>query len=288
MSQKLKKRISEILEVATPGDQLSRIFDIFIITLISLNIIAVILETVESLSSKYMPFFRNFEIFSVVIFTIEYISRIWSCTVNAKFKNPVLGRIRFALTPLLIVDLLAILPFYLRMIIPMIIPFDLRFLRAFRLMRILRMFKIGRYSESLRMFGRVLKAKKEELLIAVFMILILLIISSSLMYFVENEAQPQTFSSIPDAMWWGVTTLTTVGYGDVYPVTPVGKFLGAIIAILGIGIFALPTGILASGFVEEIQKRRTKRIICPHCGKDINEPPETSSNSRCPKSRTPL
>ena len=275
MSQKFKKRIFEILEVATPGDRPSRIFDIFIMTLISLNIIAVILETVESLSSKYMPFFRNFEIFSVVIFTIEYISRIWSCTVNAKFKNPILGRIRFALTPLLIVDLLAILPFYL----PMIIPLDLRFLRALRLIRILRMFKMGRYSESLRMFGRVLKAKKEELLIAVFMILILLIISSSLMYFVENEAQPQTFSSIPDAMWWGVTTLTTVGYGDVYPVTPVGKFLGAIIAILGIGMFALPAGILASGFVEEIQKRRTKRIICPHCGKDINEPPETLSNS---------
>jgi voltage-gated potassium channel len=274
MSQKFKKRIFEILEIATSGDQPSRIFDIFIVTLISLNIIAVILETVKSLSSRYMLFFRNFEIFSTGIFTIEYISRIWSCTVNARFKNPILGRIRFALTPLLIVDLLSILPFYL----PMIIPLDLRFLRALRLARILRMFKMGRYSESLRMFGRVLKVKKEELLLAVFMTLILLIISSSLMYFVENEAQPQVFSSIPNAMWWGVATLTTVGYGDVYPVTPIGKFLGAIIAILGIGMFALPAGILASGFVEEIQKRRTKRIICPHCGKNINEPPETSSN----------
>lgn len=275
MSQKIKKRIFEILEVAAPGDLPSKIFDIFIMTLISLNVIAVIIETVEWLSSQYMVFFRNFEIFSVGIFTIEYISRIWSCTTNTRFENPILGRIRFALTPLLIVDLLAVLPFYL----PMIVPLDLRFLRALRLLRIFRMFKMGRYSESLKMFGSVIKAKKEEIVIVLFVILILLIISSSLMYFVENESQPQAFSSIPHAMWWGVATLTTVGYGDVYPVTPMGKFLGAIIAILGIGMFALPTGILASGFIEEIQKRRIKRMICPHCGKDINEPPGTSSNS---------
>lgn len=212
----------------------------------------------------------------MVIFTIEYILRIWSCTVNASFKNLILGRIRFALTPLMIVDLLAILPFYL----PMIISLDLRFLRVLRLIRIFRMFKLTRYSESLKMFGRVLKAKKEELLITGFMILILLIVSSSLMYFVESEVQPQTFSSIPNAMWWGVATLTTVGYGDVYPITPAGKFLGAIIALLGIGMFALPAGLLASGFVEEIQKKRSKPIICPHCGKNINEPPEISLNSR--------
>lgn len=274
MNQKFKKRIFEILETATADDQLSKIFDIFIITLISLNTIAVILETVKSFSSQHMVFFRNFEIFSVGIFTIEYILRIWSCTVIPRFKNSFLGRIRFALTPLLLVDLLAILPFYL----PMIIPFDLRFLRTLRLLRIFRMLKIGRYSESLRMFGNIFKAKKEELAITIFVILILLVISSSLMYYVENNVQPQVFSSIPETMWWAVITLTTVGYGDIYPITPVGKFLGAIIAILGIGIFALPAGILASGFIEEIQKNKQKRV-CPHCGKSINEPPEITSKT---------
>lgn len=275
MTQKAKNRIFEILEVASAGDLPSRMFDVFIMSLISLNVIAVILESVKNLSSQYMLFFRMFEIFSIAIFTIEYFLRLWTCTIDRRFNHPAIGRLRFAVTPLAIVDLMAILPFYL----PMIIPLDLRFVRAVRLFRLFRLFKMGRYSESLKTLGNVLKAKKEELLIAVFVVLILLVIASSLMYFVENEVQQQAFSSIPAAMWWGVATLTTVGYGDVYPVTPAGKLLGAIIAILGIGMFALPTGILASGFVEEIQKRRGKRKICPHCGKDINKPPEISCNS---------
>ena len=164
-----------------------------------------------------------------------------------------------------IFDLIAILPFYL----PMIMLIDLRFVRVLRLFRLLRVFKLGRYSESLRTLANVLKRKKEELFITIFVVMILLIIASSLMYFIENEAQPEIFSSIPSAMWWGVATLTTVGYGDAYPVTPVGKLLGAVIALLGIGMFALPTGILGSGFVEEMQRKREKRKICPNCGKEI-------------------
>jgi len=214
-------------------------------------------------------------VFSIAIFTIEYLLRLWTCTINNRFRDPLMGRIRFALTPLALVDLMAILPFYL----PMLIPFDLRFIRAVRLFRLFRLFKIGRYSRSLRTIGNVLKSKKEDLFITVFTVFILLVVASSLMYFVENEAQPEAFSSIPTAMWWGVITLTTVGYGDIYPVTMAGKILGSIISILGIGIFALPTGILASGFAEEIQKRRAKRITCPYCGKDIGESVETSSDN---------
>jgi len=262
----VKKRIFEILEIAPPGDLGSRIFDIFIITLISLNVIAVILETVESISSRHENFFIIFEMFSIVVFTIEYLLRLWACTADRRFENPLIGRIQFAVTPLIVVDLMAILPFYL----PMIFPLDLRFIRILRLFRFFRLFKMARYSEALKMLGSVLRAKKEELVIALFVVLILLVLASSLMYFFENEAQSQAFSSIPASMWWGVATLTTVGYGDVYPVTPIGKALAAIIAILGIGMFALPTGILASGFAEEIQKRRVKRKICPHCGRNID------------------
>lgn len=123
------------------------------------------------------------------------------------------------------------------------------------------------------------KKKKKELLITIFATVILLVIVSSLMYFIENKAQPKAFSSIPAAMWWGVATLTTVGYGDVYPITPLGKFLGAVIAIFGIGMFAVPAGILASGFAEKIQKSHRERKICPHCGKDIDKLPETVSDS---------
>jgi voltage-gated potassium channel len=255
---KIKRRFYEILEVASPGDKPSRIFDIFIISLIFLNVVAIILETIEKLSLQFSAFFRIFEIFSVIIFTIEYVSRVWSSTENPKHKKPIAGRVRFILTPLALVDLFAILPFYL----PMFIPFDLRFLRAIRLIRIFRLFKMGRYSESMKLFGKVFKAKKEELFIAVFAVFILLTISSSLLYYVEHDAQPQAFSSIPSAMWWGVATLATVGYGDVYPITPLGKFFGAIISLLGIGMFALPAGILSAGFVEEIRKRRESVKTC--------------------------
>ena len=266
MKFQIKKRTYEVLEKAAVGDILSRIFDIFIMSLIFLNIIAVILETVDSIALHFLPLFRTFEIISVVIFTVEYVLRLWSCTINKKYSNSLKGRIRFALTPMAIVDLVAILPFY----VPMIIPFDLRFVRVLRLIRMFRLFKVSRYSSSMKTLAAVLKAKKEELFITAFVVIILLVVFSSLMYFVENTAQPEAFSSIPAAMWWGVATLTTVGYGDVYPVTPIGKFLGALIAILGIGMFALPAGILGSGFVEEMRKKREKKVVCPHCGKPID------------------
>jgi len=262
----MKKRIYEILEVALSGDKPSRIFDIFIVVLIFLNVLAVILETIESLSVQFVQFFKIFEIFSVVVFTLEYLLRVWSCSENQKYKKPLLGRIRFIITPLALIDLFAVLPFYL----PMLIPFDLRFIRAVRLIRLFRLFKIGRYSESVKLFGKVLKGKKEELFIIVFVIFILLTISSSLLYYVEYEAQPEVFSSIPAAMWWGVITLTTVGYGDMCPITPLGKFFGAIISLLGIGMFALPAGILSAGFIEEIRKKKEKSSICPYCGKEID------------------
>jgi voltage-gated potassium channel len=266
MNRKPKDRIFEILETAPAGDLPSRAFDIFLITLISLNVIAVILETVRSISSQFSHLFTIFEIFSVGVFTIEYLLRLWTCTSDPNFSSPIKGRTRFALTPLVLADLLAILPFY----VPMVIPLDLRFVRAVRLLRLFRLFKMGRYSESLKTLGSVFKLKKEKLLITVFVVFILLVIASSLMYFVENGAQPESFSSIPAAMWWAVATLTTVGYGDVYPITPLGKLLGAIIALLGIGLFALPAGILASGLVEMIHSMRGGPKICPHCGKEID------------------
>ncbi len=266
MNKNIKKRTHRILEKATKNDLASKIFDIFIITLIILNIIFVIFGTVKSFNVKYFLFFKYFEILSIIIFTIEYILRIWSCTENIRFKNPFLGRLRFIITPMAVIDLISILPFYL----PMFIPLDLRILRAFRLFRLFRLFKIGRYSKAMITLGNVINKKKEELIISVLAVIILLIISSSLMYYIENAIQPDKFSSIPESMWWGVATLTTVGYGDIYPITPLGKFFGAIISLLGVGLFALPAGILASGFNEEIQKRKNFRITCPYCGKYID------------------
>jgi len=251
----MRKRVYEILEIGSPEDLSSRVFDSVIISLIILNVIAVILETIESLSFRFFHLFKIFEIFSIIIFTIEYVLRVWSCATNSKYKHPIFGRTKFIITPLAIIDLIAILPFYL----PMLISIDLRFIRALRLTRIFRLFKLARYSEAIKLFGKVIKNKKEELYITAFVIFILLIISSSLLYCVECEAQPNVFSSIPAAMWWGVSTLTTVGYGDIYPITPLGKILGAVISLLGIGLFALPAGLLSAGFIEEI--RKSKEIV---------------------------
>ena len=271
MPSRARSRAYEILEKASPGDGASRAFDLSIVTLIVLNVAMVVVETVRDLSVRYGGFFDAFELFSVLVFTVEYLLRLWSCTADPRFRQPFWGRIRFALTPMALVDLLAIAPFYL----PMVTGVDLRVIRSVRLVRLFRLFKMGRYVVSLRILGAVLREKKEELNIVVFALIIVLVIVSSLMYFVEHEAQPEAFSSIPAAMWWGMVTLTTVGYGDVYPITPLGKFFGILIAALGIGMFALPAGILSSGFVEAIQSRREGKGICPHCGRDIHDPPES-------------
>ncbi len=266
MSPNVKGRTHEILEKASIDDRTSRTIDLFIMVLIALNVAMVILETVQSLGLQYRRFFEVFEVFSVLVFTVEYLLRLWTCTADERFARPVAGRIRYVFTPMALVDLIAILPFYL----PMLVSVDLRVLRAMRLARLLRLFKLGRYSESLQTLGNVLRQKSGELYVMLFVLFILLVIASSLMYFAEHEAQPDAFSSIPASMWWGMVTLTTVGYGDAFPVTPTGKLLGAIIALLGIGMFALPAGILGSGFAEEIQRRKERQVFCPHCGKDIH------------------
>lgn len=266
-SMKIKTRIHEILEIAEDGDWVSRCFDLFIVSLIALNVVALIISTIPTLSA-YSTAFRIFELVSVILFSVEYLLRIWTSTKQEAYSHPIKGRLRFATKGMMIIDLLAILPFYIALVVPAAAVLDLRFLRVARLMRIFRLFKLSRYSKAMKVLGSVLKASKEELGIAVFVILVLLVLASSLMYFVENPAQPDAFSSIPAAMWWGVATLTTVGYGDVVPITALGKTLGAIVSILGIGLFALPAGILASGFASEVRSESSAKR-CPHCGEEI-------------------
>jgi voltage-gated potassium channel len=261
----LRKRVWEILDVGRPDDKASRAVHLLILSLIALNVVALVLETVRDVHRTAPRLFRAFEVFSVAAFTVEYLLRVWSCTASEQFARPVWGRLRFARTPLAVIDLLAVLPFYLPWL-----GLDLRFLRSVRFSRFFRVMKIARYSEALRVFGRVFAQKKEQLVAAAFIMFILLLFASSAMYFAESEVQPEQFSSIPAAMWWGITTLTTVGYGDVCPVTPLGKFISAIVAVLGIGTFALPTGILGAGFVEEMQSRRRRPGVCPHCGKELS------------------
>jgi len=247
------------------GGRIGYLTDWFIMILIAVNVAAVMLETVDSLATQYESAFRAFELFSVSVFTVEYVGRVWSAVDDPDYQGIVSGRVKYASCPLLIIDLLAILPFYSAFFG---LTAELRFLRALRLIRFLRLLKLARYSESLKSFSVVLKNKKPDLIIAAFANAMLLVVASSAMYYVENQAQPETFTSIPQTLWWGVITLTTVGYGDTFPVTPLGQFLGAMTAVLGIGLFALPASILASGFLEAA---RDETKECPHCGEEIDQ-----------------
>jgi len=260
----IKVRLYEILEKSRPENKISYYIDIFLIVLIILNLVAVVLETVSSIYLVYSTLFNYFELFSIFVFTIEYLARVWSCVIDEQYRNPVYGRLRYMRSFYAIIDLLAILPFYLAFL-----GLDLRILRALRIFRFLRFAKLARYSKSLQLLVKVITEKRGELVATIIIMFVLLLFASASMYYLENQIQPDKFSSIPAAMWWGVETLTTVGYGDMLPVTNLGKTVAAFIAILGIGMFALPAGILGSAFVEVMAKE--KNNACPHCGKNIND-----------------
>ncbi len=270
----LRQRTWDILDIAQPGDRLGRAVNLFMMGLIVCNVVAVMLESVKELDQHYHPLFQAFEVFSVAIFSLEYLGRVWSCVDLAPFSQPIRGRLRFMMQPMSLIDMLAILPFYLAFF-----PFDLRVLRSLRLFRLFRLAKLSRYSTSLQLFGQVFKNNKEELIVTACVMLTLIVVTSSLMYWAEHEAQPDKFPDIPSTMWWAVVTLTTVGYGDIYPVTGLGKCFAGTIAIVGIGMFALPAGVLGSGFVAEIQKQKQPSCPthCPHCGGDLSMSPTASS-----------
>ncbi|MDH3502416.1 MAG: ion transporter [Nitrosopumilus sp.] len=263
MTNLILQRTYEILE-GTTSDKFARGFQIFIMTLITANVLMVILETEDSIKNPYGYLFNPFEIFSVIVFTIEYVSRIVVCTLNPNYQNLRFARLRFVFTPMMLIDLAAILPFFLPFIIT-----DIRFIRIIRLFRLFRLFKLARYSESMQTLGQVFKSKAGDLGVAFFVLFIVWIFASTLMYHAEHEAQPDSFGSIPLSMWWGIITLTTIGYGDVYPITVLGKIIGTGVAVLGIAVYAIPAGIMASAFTEELRKKRQKSKHCPHCGEEI-------------------
>lgn len=248
---RIRERCFELLESEANHDNARKAIIYFLFILISLNVLMVVLETEQGLYEQYIFFFFLFEIISIIIFSIEYMLRLWVCTFNPDYSAPISGRLRYALSPLALIDLLAILPFF----IPFVIPLDLRILRMVRLTRVFRVLKLGRFSHAWETFSVVLRSRAEELIVSIIIIFMILTISSSVMYFVEHDAQPDKFSSIPAAMWWGVVTLSTVGYGDIYPITQTGKLIGAIVAISGIALFALPAGIIVAGFVENVHIR---------------------------------
>jgi voltage-gated potassium channel len=243
--------VHNILEVGGQAHPASYFVNAFIIALIVVNAIAFAAETVPDVAAKYGAGLDHFNNISVAIFTVEYILRVWSAV-----DIPMLSRLphwrarlRFMLRPIMIIDLLAVLPHYLQWLIPI----DLRILRVFRVFRLL---KIARYSPALQTLGRVLEDEYRTLIGALVVMLIVLLFTSTAMYFLERGAQPDKFGSIPAAAWWSLSTLTTVGYGDVVPVTPLGKVVGGLVMVLGLCMFALPVAIIASGFSQESSRHQ--------------------------------
>lgn len=265
-----KKKVHGLLHPEILGDsRWDKIINSFIIILIILNVTAVMLETVPSLhdTKKEQQFFKYFDLISVIIFTIEYVLRVWSSNHESKYRHPIKGRIRYMLSPGALIDLLAILPYYVHVVVGL----DLRILRVLRLMRFFRLFRLTSYMKSARLVINVFKAKFNELMLAFVLTMFLIIIASCLVYFAEHIKNPKQFTSIPATLWWAVVSLTTVGYGDMIPITVMGKVFTSLILLAGVALLALPAGIITSGFLDEMRKiRRPRHFHCPHCGKPID------------------
>ena len=230
-------------------------FDKFIYLLITATVIAMILDSHQFIHEAYGDLFYQFEFASIVIFSFEYLFRVYSAYKNEKFK----GAINYIFSFFGLIDLFSILPFYLNQFVKV----DGRFLRILRLFRLTRIFKLGRESKSLKLFVKALSAVKGELKFTLFLSVLTILFSASAIYYLENEAQPEKFSSITDSLWWSTVSLATVGYGDVYPITVGGKIFASIISLVGIGVVAIPTGIISASFVEEIiaQNRKKKNPL---------------------------
>ena len=251
---RFRKRLFEILEVARPGDRISKLFDMLLILLILLNVAAMILESMPKFNQQYGELFQHFDLFSVTVFSIEYVLRIWVAVEHRSFDKVehtnLSYRLQYIRSPSAIVDLLAIAPFYLALLFPTSL--DLRILRAFRLLRI---FKLTRYSQSMTLMLTAISEHIRSFIAAITILMIVMLLAASGIYVFERDAQPEAFGSIPHAMWWAFATLTTVGYGDVTPITAWGKVFGAAITVVGVGMVALPAGILASAFSEQLRLR---------------------------------
>lgn len=251
----VREFVFDALEISNRGNRVSRAVDLSIIALIVASVVAVVLESIDALAVRYQAVFYWFEIVTVSLFTVEYFLRIWSSVENAEFatgsKSAIRIRLRYACSFHAIIDLLAILPLYL-VAFGLVTGADLRLLRAVRLLRIL---KLTRYSAALNMLIATILENSRSLAAAFFILITVMILAASGIYYFEKGSQPVDFGSIPAAMWWSFSTLTTVGYGDVTPITVGGKVFGAMITVIGLGMVALPAGIIASGFAHQLKVR---------------------------------
>lgn len=256
----VKQEIYEIIEIGNKSDIPSTVFDIFIVIMIWLNLAVTLAFTFDQFD-PYNGILTGLETFTVVVFTIEYVLRVW--TADRKYKDIPKWKasLRFIISFYGVIDLLTFMPFYL----PFVFPTGLVAFRILRVFRIFRLFKINSQYDAFNVITSVLEEKRNQLLSSMCLILILMTASSLTIYGLENEAQPDVFQNAFSGMWWAVSTLLTVGYGDIYPVTTMGRILGIFTAFLGVGLVAIPTGIISAGFVEQYTKLKGDQYDCNKC-----------------------
>ena len=245
----VKKRIYDIIQIGNVGDWPSRLFDIFITVVILVSVTAAILSTYSELS-RYEGILDAIELVTVIIFTVEYVLRLWTADVMYPGKSGLMARLTFVFSITGIVDFLTFFPYYL----PIVFPAGIVAFRVFRVIRIFRLFKINSRYDAFNVIIDVLKEKRKQIFSSVIMVLILMVASSLCMYSMEHEAQPDKFKNAFSGIWWSTSTLLTIGYGDIYPVTVGGKIMAIVISFLGVGMVAIPTGIISAGFVESYTK----------------------------------
>lgn len=254
--EKVRKRVFEIIQIGYKHDLPSRAFDIFIVLVIVINLFIVFFETFDE-SLPFLPILSVIETVTVIIFTIEYILRLWTAKYLYPHKKKWQAVLLFVFSISGIVDLLTFFPFYL----PFMFPSGMVAFRMFRVVRIFKLFKINSQYDAYNVILDVLKEKKNQLFFSMCMIFIMMMASSLCMYSVENAAQPENFQNAFSGIWWSMSTLLTVGYGDIYPVTLLGKALAIVIAFLGVGMVAIPTGIISAGFVEQYSKVKSMALV---------------------------
>ena len=251
---KRRRRVSEIIEVGTADDFVSRAYDFTGTAIVIINLIVMVMYTFDRMEAEYGPLLLTIENITVAFFTADYCLRVWT----AQFIHPGMPERRAVWKYITsftgIVDLLSWLPYWL----PIFFPAGASVFRILRVVRIFRLFQINAYYDSLNVIGEVIASKRQQLFSSVFIILVLMLASSLCMYSLEHEAQPEVFSNAFSGIWWSVSTLLTVGYGDIYPITIPGKIMGILISFLGVGMVAIPTGIISAGFVD--QYSRLKRM----------------------------
>lgn len=245
---------------------INNVINILCVLLIIINVLKVFLDTFDNIRPFIEPYYFTIDLISIIFFTVEFILRVWTSDSVYKQMSSLYARLKYISSPKSIIDLISLISFYL----PLFISGNFQLLRLLRLFRIFSLLKINRYSKSLTVLGNVFKNKGIQLISSFIIVFILMIFASLLMYYVENYTQPETFKNAFSSLWWVVATLTTVGYGDIYPITLSGQIIGIFVSLMGVGLIAIPTGIISVGFIVELNKNNKSekpKHYCQHCGK---------------------